>query len=147
MLERIADAQASVETQTEAPTQDASIQVTGCHKCHSLAFAVLGDGGGTCIRCDQLNDLLSLVVDLMEEVERLRTIKECEETDQWCQSLLALRSWHVAEAPHGACYPLLPCKQMGEGNWQADGAAVCPLSSPSPSNNLRKGEWKWVLAR
>ena len=64
MLERIADAQASVETQTEAPTQDASIQVTGCHKCHSLAFAVLGDGGGTCIRCDQLAYLVSLVVDL-----------------------------------------------------------------------------------
>ena len=46
------------------------------------------DGGRTCIRCDQLNDLLSLVIDLKEEVERLRTIKDCErEIDWWCQSL------------------------------------------------------------
>ena len=82
MLERIADATKSVETQTEAPAQDASTQVTGCDESQRLAFAVPGDGGSTCIRCDQPNDLLSLVVDLREEVERLRTIKECErETD------------------------------------------------------------------
>ena len=35
------------------------------------------DGGCTSIRCDQLSDLLSLVTDLKEEVERLRTIKDC----------------------------------------------------------------------
>ena len=50
MHERIADAKTSVETQTEAPTQDASMQVTGCHECQSLAFAVPADGGSTCRR-------------------------------------------------------------------------------------------------
>ena len=39
-------AKKSVETQTEAPTRDASTQVTGCHECQSLAFAVLGDDSG-----------------------------------------------------------------------------------------------------
>ena len=57
--------------------------------------------------------------DLKEEVERLRSIKECErEIDRWYQTLLALRSRQPAEAPHVACHPLLPCKQVKEGNQQ-----------------------------
>ena len=31
-----------------------------------------------CVRCKQVDELLSLVVELREEVERLRTIGECE---------------------------------------------------------------------
>ena len=107
------------------------------------------DGGRTCIRCDQLNDLLSLVIDLKEEVERLRTIKDCErEIDWWCQYLSALRSWHTAEALHGACQPLPPCKQVVEGNRLADSAAVSSRSFPPPSGNLREEEeWKQVPAQ
>ena len=107
------------------------------------------DGGCTCIRCDQLNDLLSLVIDLKEEVERLRTIKDCDrEIDWWCQSLSAPKSWHMAEALHGACQPLLPCKQVVEGNRLADSAAVSSRSFPPPSGNLREEEeWKQILAR
>ena len=82
-------------------------------------------------------------------------------TDWCCQSLLAPGSWQTAEAPQVPCHPLLPSKQVGEGirqvgegiqqagegNRQADGAAVNPLSSPPPSNNLRKEEeWKQILA-
>ena len=49
---------------------------------------MLGEGDSTPVRCDQLNDLLSFVVDLKEEVESLRSIRECErEIDGWCQSL------------------------------------------------------------
>ena len=93
----------NVETQTEVLKQHASVQVYGCSECHSLAFAVLGEGDSTCVRCDQVNDLLSLVVDLEEEVERLRSIKECEkEMGWWCQTLSASRSWQPAETPHGA---------------------------------------------
>jgi len=73
-----AAARKNVETQTEVPKQDASVQVPGCSECQSLAFAALGEGDSTCVRCDQLNDLLSLVVDLKEKVERLKSIKECE---------------------------------------------------------------------
>ena len=49
---------------------------------------------------DQVNDLLSLVACLREEVERLRTIKDCEkEIDWWCQALSARRSRRATEAP------------------------------------------------
>lgn len=41
-----------------------------------------------CVRCEQVDELLSLVVELREEVERLRTIRECErEIDWWSDSL------------------------------------------------------------
>ena len=117
MHESKADGKICVATLTEVPSRDASTQVTGCVDSWSLAFAVPDDGGCTSIRCDQLSDLLSLVTDLKEEVERLRTIKDCErEIDWWCQSLSAPRSWHTAEALHGACQPLPPCKQVVEGN-------------------------------
>ena len=136
--ERKADSKICVVTQTEVLSQDASTQVIGSVDCWSLVFAVPDDGGHTCLRCDQLNDLLSLAIDLKEDVERLRTIKDCErEIDWWCQSLSALRSWHTAEVLHGACQPLPPCKQVVEGNQPADGAAVSSLSSPPPSSNLR----------
>ena len=114
------------------------MQVSVCSEYQSLAFAVLGEGGSTCVRCNQLNDLLSLVADLKEELERLRSTKECEmEIGWWCQTPSALRSWQPSEAPHGACHPLPPCKQVTERNQQADSvpAAVNPVSSPSPSNN------------
>ena len=97
-----------METQTEVPKQDVSVQVSGCSECQSLAFAVLGEGDSTCVRRDQLNDLLSLVVDLKKEVERLKSITECErKIDWWCQSLRALRSRQPAEALHGAHHPAL----------------------------------------
>ena len=133
-----ADGKICLATQTEVPSQDASTQVTGCVDCWSLTFAVPDDGSRTCIRCDQLNDLLLFVIDLKEEVERLRTIKDCErETDWWCHSLSAPRSWHTAKALHGACQPLLHCKQVVKGNQTSDSAAVSSLSSPPPSSNLR----------
>ena len=44
---------------------------------------MLGEGDSTCVRCNQLNDLLSLVVDLKVEAERLRSIKECEREIDW----------------------------------------------------------------
>ena len=118
--ERKAAAKKNVETQTEVLKQHVSVQVSGCSECQSPAFAVLGEGDSTCVRRDQLNDLLSLVIDLKKEVERLKSITECErEIDWWCQILSAPRSWQSAEAPRGACHPLLPCKQVTEGNQQA----------------------------
>lgn len=125
-----------MEAQTEVPRQHASnTQVCGCSECQSLAFAVQSDGDSACIRCDQLNDLLSLVADPKEEGERLRRIRECEREIDWF--LPALRSRHPAEAPHGARHPLLPYKQVIGGNRQAGSvpATVKPLSSPPPNNN------------
>ncbi|XP_048824010.1 uncharacterized protein LOC125703493 [Lagopus muta] len=78
----------SVATQTEGLPRCAAVQVSGCRECLSLLLP--GDDGrdGTCVRCEQLDELLSLVVELREEVERLRSIRDCErEIDWWCTSL------------------------------------------------------------
>lgn len=49
----------------------------------------------TCLRCEQENDLLSLVAELREEVERLRCIRESErEIDRWSSALQSLREAH-----------------------------------------------------
>ena len=43
----------------------------------------------TRVRCEQVDEMLSLVVELKEEVERLRTTRECErEIDWWSDSLV-----------------------------------------------------------
>lgn len=74
-----------METPAEVPHRHASVHIHGCSECQSLALALQGDGDSTCVRCRQLNDLLSPVVDLKEELERLRSIRKCErETDWWC---------------------------------------------------------------
>lgn len=33
----------------------------------------------TCMRCEQVEDQISLVAELKEKMEKLRTIKECEQ--------------------------------------------------------------------
>ena len=46
-----------------------------------------GDKVTTCVRCEQLDDLFGMVAGLKEEVERLRSIRECEqEIDWWSNS-------------------------------------------------------------
>ena len=138
---RRAVAKKSVATQTEIPKQHASVQVAGCNECQSLALEVPGDGGNACVRCDQINDLLSLVACLREEVERLRAIKDCEkEIDWWCQALSAPRSQHATVAPYGACGLQSPCKQVTERNRQTDCApdTVSPQSAPSPHNTYEE---------
>ena len=106
MPDKKAAAKKTEETQTEPPPQDAGVQDSGCTECQSLALAVLGEGGSDCVHCDQVNYLLSLVVDLKEEVERLRSIRDSErEIDCWHQALSAPRSCQPDEALHGECHP------------------------------------------
>lgn len=46
----------------------------------------------SCVRCDKVGDLFSLVVELREEVERLRSIRDSEEEfDWWNHALASLR--------------------------------------------------------
>jgi len=45
-----ATARKNVETQTEVPKQDASVQVSGCSESLSLVFALLGEGDNTCVK-------------------------------------------------------------------------------------------------
>ena len=111
-----------VATQTEGLLQDVAVQVSGCQECLNLLLPGEDGKDATCVRCEQLDELLSLVVELREEVvrlrtireseqERLRSIKDCEiEIDGWCQALSALGSRHTAEAPQEACCPRSPCE-------------------------------------
>ena len=147
MYVRKAVAKKNEDTQTEIPKQDAGVQFSGCRERQSLAlpaFSALGEGGSNCVRCDQVNYLLSLMVDLKDEVERLRSVKECErETDCWYQTLSAPRSRQPGVALHGVSHLLPPCNQVTEGNQHADSvpAAVNPLSSPPPRiNNEESGD-------
>ena len=56
-------------------------------ECQSLLLPREDGKDATCVRCEQVDELLSLVVELREEVERLRTIRECEqEIDWWSDS-------------------------------------------------------------
>ena len=61
-----------------AATQTCSSPGPGLQTCLSLSILSEGTSDNTRVPCDQLDDLLSLVVELKEEVERLRSIRECE---------------------------------------------------------------------
>ncbi|KFU84659.1 hypothetical protein M959_03165, partial [Chaetura pelagica] len=77
-----------VGTQTELPSRHAAVQVSGCSECLSLALVSEGTSDSACVRCEQVNDLLRQVVELTEEVARLRAIREYEsEIDGWSQTL------------------------------------------------------------
>lgn len=70
----------------------AAIQVSSCSECQSLSPLTDGSSENSCVRCDQVDDLLSLMVELQEEVERLRNIWEPEkEIDWWNHALPSLR--------------------------------------------------------
>jgi len=63
-----------------------------------------------------VNDLLSLVAELKEEVERLRSIRECErEIDWWGNTMPSLRQRQQEEAPQKAENPLPSCHRAKEG--------------------------------
>ena len=76
----------TVATQIEGLLSN--VQVAGCWECLSLLLPGEDGKDATCVRCEQLAELLNLVVELREEVGRLRTIRECEwEIDWWSDSV------------------------------------------------------------
>ena len=78
----------TVATQTEGLPRNVAVQVSGCRECQSLLLLREDGKDATCVGCKQVDELLSLVVELREEVERLRTIRECErEIDWWSDTL------------------------------------------------------------
>ena len=84
----------------EALPKDAAVQVSGCRECLSLLLPTEGSGNSTCVRCEQVEDLLSMVAELKEEVERLRTIRESEqEIDWWSNSQACQRGRRQGDTP------------------------------------------------
>ena len=79
-------------TQTDGLSRNVAVQVSCCRECLSLLLPGEGSRDSTCVRCEQVDELLSLVVELKEEVQRLRTIRECErETDWWSDLMVCWR--------------------------------------------------------
>ncbi|GAB0207770.1 mitochondrial enolase superfamily member 1 [Grus japonensis] len=125
-------ARRDVATQTELPQKHAATQLSGCRERQSLALAEDGSSEIGCVRCDQADDLLSLVAELREEVERLRSIREAEkEIDWWSQALPSLRQKQGQ----------LMDQSQSEGD---------PVSSPcqAEGSSLKgRSEWKQVPAQ
>ncbi|KAK4811185.1 hypothetical protein QYF61_019816 [Mycteria americana] len=108
-------ARVDVATQTELPQKHAATQVLGCRECLGLSLFTDGSRADSCVRCDQVDDLLCMVAELREEVERLRSIREAEkEIDWWCHALPPLRQEQEQQQP--------PVRTHDQGD---------PLSSPT----------------
>ena len=52
----------------EALPKDAAVQISGCRECLSLLLPGEGGRSSTHVRCEQVDELLSMVVELKEEV-------------------------------------------------------------------------------
>ncbi|KAK4806226.1 hypothetical protein QYF61_013370 [Mycteria americana] len=93
-------ARVDAATQTELPGKHAATQVSGCRECLGISLFTHGSRADSCVRCDQVDDLLCMVAELREEVERLRSIREAEkEIDWWCQALPPLRREQEQQQP------------------------------------------------
>ena len=79
-----------VATQTKLPWKHAAIQVSCCREYQRLSLVTFGSSEKSCVRRDQVGDLLSLVAELREEVETLRN-SSVSEKDWWNHSLPSLR--------------------------------------------------------
>jgi len=65
----------TVVTQTEGLSRNVAVQGFSCRECLNLLLPGEGGRSSTCVRCEQVDELLSMVVELKEEVERLRTTR------------------------------------------------------------------------
>ena len=131
-------------TQTEGLPRNVAVQVSGCRECLGLLLPGEGGRGSTSVRCEQVDELLSLVVELKEEVERLRTIRERErEIDCWSDSLACWREGCQGDTPRKVV-DSLPCHSWtdltDEEVWkrvptQHHGSPPLPAypASPAPS--------------
>jgi len=127
----------SVATQTEVAHKHTGVQVSGCRECLSLALIPADSRDNFCVRCDQMNDLLSLVAELKEEVERLRSIRECEsKIDWWSCSLPSLRPRQQEAAPRKAENPLPSCHQAERGDLRDGGGMEMGPCSGGQANPL-----------
>lgn len=65
-----------------------------------------GSRDNSCVSCDQADDWQSLMLELTDKVERLRSISKSEEqTEWWSHTLLHLRQMHPLPTSHEAMDP------------------------------------------
>ncbi|KFP01907.1 hypothetical protein N300_09057, partial [Calypte anna] len=104
---------------------DVAVQASGCAESLSLVLAPEDSGNGVWLRCEQVNDLLSMVAELKEEVERLRSIRDSEREIDWWS--------HTLSTPK---------------EYQKETVKPCPSSPQAVDANQEDGgEWKQVCHR
>ena len=95
----------------------ATVQVLACRECLALSLLQEGSWDTTCVWCEQVEDLLSLVVELKKEVERLRSIRDCGKgIDWWSRTLPSLQEGCGGGGPQAVGDHLLSHSQVGTGN-------------------------------
>lgn len=86
-------------------------------------------GKDACGQCEQVDDLLCLVAEYKEEVDRLRSIRECKsEVDCWSHTLPSLREaqWMEAQQDLEEPPPLLPSvRRRRPKRWQRMESGPC----------------------
>lgn len=73
-----------------ALSKNLAVQVSGCREYLSLLLPRESSRNSTCMRCKQVEDLLSLVAELKEEVDRSRSIRECAQEMRLIEQLPAI---------------------------------------------------------
>lgn len=58
-------------------------QVSGFREFLNLLLPVKGSRDMIYVRCDQVDDLLCMMVELKEEMERLRSTRKCKQAIDW----------------------------------------------------------------
>ena len=124
-----AAAERDMETQTESMNVRATVQVSGSKEYLALSLLQEGSWDTTCVQCEQVDDLLSLVVELKEKLERLRSISDCAKgIDWWSCTLSSLQEWCGGDAPQATGGHLPSHSQVGRGDLKdSDGWKQVPV--------------------
>ena len=129
-----------METQTESMNVRATVQVSGSKEYLALSLLQEGSWDTTCVWCEEVEDLLSLVVELKEEVEKLRSIWDCGKgIDGWSCARPSLHEGCGGDAPEAVGNHLLSHNHEGRGDLRdSDGWKQVPvwsdkLMAPQPA--------------
>jgi len=97
--ELLAPARTNAAAQTELLFKHVTTQLSGCGMFEGIFLEVESDHKQDRGRCDQIDKLLCLVVELQEEVSRLRSIQESERNiDQWSCTLSTMHRSQLSMA-------------------------------------------------
>ena len=73
----------NIPTQTKCLSKNVAVQASRFGSYLSLLLPLEGGRDTTCVRCEQVEVLFSMIVELREKEERLRSIRENEQEMDW----------------------------------------------------------------
>ncbi|KAK4810714.1 hypothetical protein QYF61_007688 [Mycteria americana] len=117
-----------------------------------LAADTRGNRADSCVRCDQVDDLLCMVAELWEQVERLRSIREAEKEAEKCHALPPLRQEEEQQQPPVPLYNRYEALEVeGQSMEDGDDSPSTPEVSPrseertSRTNTTSTRKRRWVI--